>query len=1383
MKILISIFLFCFSQLLQADSVKIDSKNGQAWQSNVPDVLKPWLKWVLKEEEQDPCINTEHTEKGVLGICNWYLKSSLIIEQNQLQFKQSVKLIKDSYIQLVYADKAWPASVQVNQVSYPVVEKDNQPVVYLEKGDYQLIGVLNWANSPSFIQVPKTSGIIDLVVNNSEYKNTVDADAKIWRGQNAISDNLITSDFLNIQVFRKIIDSVPYKLETVLRINSGGRAREVILNDILLGTEAYELDSALPAYFDDKKNLLLRVKPGQWETRIYSFANSHFDSMALKVNGDNMPSAELWSFSAEPSLRTVSLAGAQSVDPSITEVPAEWRNLPTYSINSDTRLFVERESRADPSLISDQYTLERTVQLLSDGSTYNYSDKIIGKISTDGRLDVGSNIMLGSVTLNGMDQAITKLPDNSNVGIEIRAGDINLKSSARVENDNRELSVTGWLTNFQSADMNLYLPNGYKLLHVTGASTVYGSWLGKWDLLDIFLILASTVLAFKVLGKVASLFVLVGLILVEQQFALAGVSIALLIFSIILKLMSDNWLGSLLKFVKFITVVTLIFSFLPYSYERLIESIYPQLENNYNYFPQYQYNEGHNYQAENVAVEAYSGDMASSAPAASAPVPRSKALTKRATGLVNDMAVGSVSNVNKYLVDPNMVQTGFGEIKNYGKAYQLNWLGPINQADTFKIYYLTPLLNLIWAIFEILLAGYIIWMVAFRNFSFKNMTKTTSTVVPTTASMILVLLGLNVVKVSAQEAKAEFPNQALLQELKQYASQQNKPKKICYNNCALISKANFILNNSSLNITLGINSAADLAQAIFTGVSNLELNSIDSSHEDIIYTKIENELYLRLPEGVHTVEFNFKILGNSANLSFAQSPKAISIDSNGWQIVGADALVVKDLKFEKLNKQVEDRQTEVVENSDAENRIGAKSLSAMATLTRRIVFGNDWSVINTVSLEVPAKNLIQGSVSLLNGEDVITANVEVEGGKVKYQIQPGENSFNWESKLKKQDQLAFEYNSNFIPEVWEFELTNLWHASFEGIPAIVATNTNDNPVRTYVPRNGEKLTIAVSKPEAIVGNTKTINNINIDYQLSEKFYSASAIINIKSSIGQSYSLALPENSKIDRLTINDQDITTFGVKQNVVSVELNPGEQVINVNWQAEKNNTENFTSPNINFNAPIANINTKVTSLQTSWVLWLKGPRAGPVVLLWGYLLIAIIIGLVVAKSGYTPFSIIGAILLILGLSFNDFSSLILIFGFFIAMGWRKKFELNKTTRFRSNLIQIFLFFWGLAAISTLLGTIENGLLGSPAMSIMGNGSYANIFNWYQDVSEGIIQSVEIIAVPVFYFRVLMLIWSLWLAMALIKWGVWVWEALTNGGGWVAKVVAKPNLEAPKSN
>jgi hypothetical protein len=181
--------------------------------------------------------------------------------------------------------------------------------------------------------------------------------------------------------------------------------------------------------------------------------------------------------------------------------------------------------------------------------------------------------------------------------------------------------------------------------------------------------------------------------------------------------------------------------------------------------------------------------------------------------------------------------------------------------------------------------------------------------------------------------------------------------------------------------------------------------------------------------------------------------------------------------------------------------------------------------------------------------------------------------------------------------------------------------------------------------------------------------------------------------------------------------------------------------------------------------------------------LLIAIIIGLVVAKSGYTPFSIIGAILLILGLSFNDFSSLILIFGFFIAMGWRRKFELNKTTRFRSNLIQIFLFFWGLAAISTLLGTIENGLLGSPAMSIMGNGSYANIFNWYQDVSEGIIQSVEIIAVPVFYFRVLMLIWSLWLAMALIKWGVWVWEALTNGGGWVAKVVAKPNLEAPKSN
>jgi len=43
-------------------------------------------------------------------------------------------------------------------------------------------------------------------------------------------------------------------------------------------------------------------------------------------------------------------------------------------------------------------------------------------------------------------------------------------------------------------------------------------------------------------------------------------------------------------------------------------------------------------------------------------------------------------------------------------------------------------------------------------------------------------------------------------------------------------------------------------------------------------------------------------------------------------------------------------------------------------------------------------------------------------------------------------------------------------------------------------------------------------------------------------------------------------------------------------------------------------------------------------------------------------------------------------------------------------------------------------------------------------------------ITVPVMSYRILMLLWSIWLAFALIKWLRWSWTCYTQGGYWKSK-------------
>jgi hypothetical protein len=106
---------------------------------------------------------------------------------------------------------------------------------------------------------------------------------------------------------------------------------------------------------------------------------------------------------------------------------------------------------------------------------------------------------------------------------------------------------------------------------------------------------------------------------------------------------------------------------------------------------------------------------------------------------------------------------------------------------------------------------------------------------------------------------------------------------------------------------------------------------------------------------------------------------------------------------------------------------------------------------------------------------------------------------------------------------------------------------------------------------------------------------------------------------------------------------------------------------------------------------------------------------------------------------------------------------------------VQVGLVLLSLAAMTALLDVLRAGLLGVPDLLVAGNGSSPWLLNWYADRFETQTSTAWVLSVPVWTYRVAMLLWALWLASSLLKWLVWGWQAFSAGGVWPEKAVAAP--------
>ena len=359
-----------------------------------------------------------------------------------------------------------------------------------------------------------------------------------------------------------------------------GQERELAFRGALLpDTIPLRLESPLPARIEPGGELRLKVRPGRWVVEVLGRYPADTVSFTLAEPRDPWPKQEVWVFAARNHLRLVEVEGVPAVDPSQTTLPDTWKGLPAYRVNPGDTLTLKLVRRGDPEPEPDRLILKRDLWLDFDGGGYTVADAITGTMTRGWRLTAGEQLALGRVAQDGFPQLITALPGDRRPGVEVRRGTLNLDARSRLEGALRSPPAVGWDQDFQGLSATLHLPPGWRLFAASGMDDASTTWLMRWTLLDLFLVLLVGIAIGHLWGPASGLLGLVALTLIWQEPAApTTIWLHLCAATALVRVLPEGRWSSLARAYRFGAFGVLAVIALPFMVDQVRLALYPQLE-------------------------------------------------------------------------------------------------------------------------------------------------------------------------------------------------------------------------------------------------------------------------------------------------------------------------------------------------------------------------------------------------------------------------------------------------------------------------------------------------------------------------------------------------------------------------------------------------------------------------------------------------------------------------------------------------------------------------------------------------------------------------------------------------------------------------------------
>ncbi|MCW8931214.1 MAG: hypothetical protein OQL19_13355 [Gammaproteobacteria bacterium] len=1353
----------------------------------VPEELESWVPWVLKDTPEIQCPVLYNKNQH---LCAYPGALTLSMEEKQGEFFQEWDVYAQSFVPLPGDIKNWPEGVSIDEQIHPVISRNGKPFVQLEKGRFSIKGDFNWSQKPKTLSIPDETGLISLSINNKPINFPDFRNGKLWLKTSLVTEH--KNNHLDLHVFRKVTDTIPLKIETYIKLDVSGQQREIVLNGSLLnGFIASAVTSKLPVQIDRQGYLKIQVRPGRWSVNVSSYQPKEVNSITLadfklpllKNKGQNSeqlklgwPKDEIWVLDQQPHLRRINVQSKISIDANQTQLPSQWKKYPAFQMKADEQMSFDIIKRGDPEPEPDQLNLSKKIWLDFDGKGFTINDKITGKLSRQWRLNASEEITLGQVTLNGEPQFITQDSAEALQGVEVRHGQLKLSADSRIESQersfNRDLSSSGWNVDFNRVDATLFLPAGWKLFSLSGADAS-GTWIKKWTLLDLFLVLITSIAIFRLWGIRWGIVALLALVLTWHHYdAPRFIWINLIITVALLRaLPSEGRIYQMIKNYRFAVLIVLVIMILPFIVNQARTALYPQLE--------FHNEEIQSFSHSNELDVMY--ESPESLPAAVQSMPNkvrgaASDYVSQSYQLKSSSKSGRIrSPIEMKTIDPNaMIQTGPGLPSWTLNQYAIRWDGPVRSDQQISMTFISPAVNStlnVLRIVLVLLLALRIMDVSFlvkRGNLFKQSNPASGNAFTFLASSLLTGFLLVLLTLVPQNSEASFPSKELLNELQ---AELSKPTK-CLPQCADIESMNIDLTTQALTLELRVHAQSDVSIPLPVPLKQWMPNRIliDGESTTSVFRKEpqknNSQLWLFLKKGSHLVEIIGRVEHiNQLQISLPLKPHHIRLDVDGWSSEGMDQDVTKISALSFLKHRNEQSLPSGVKNSDIEQ----SDIPVFAEMTRTLNLGLSWQVNTSIRGVWGSSYPVILKIPLMAGESVLSDNVKVENNHAIITLKHKNSSVQWLSRLAVSNQIKLKsIESERIIEKWILNASPIWHIEHSGIPVVYHQNPASQALwqPRWQPWPGEEVLIDVTRPKGVEGKTITIDSSVLTITPGELNTASNLEFNLRSSLGGQHVIHLPENAVLQTVSINNKNMPIRNAKEGL-SIPILPGKQAIKVAWHESRGMDSFFHTSEVNLGTD--SVNSKITLNPGSkrWILLTNGPAMGPAVLFWGVFGIILIMSYGLGRVKGTPLNTLQWILLWIGLSASEPLSAIAIVACIFALKARNTMDVKATKEVLFNAFQVLLVFLVIVSVAALIASIEQGLLGSPRMQISGNGSSSYQLNWFSDRIGEVLPQASMISVPVYIYRLIMLVWSIWLAFAVIKWAQWGWMAFSHEEYW----------------
>ncbi|MGH8516318.1 MAG: hypothetical protein ACREUE_02550 [Panacagrimonas sp.] len=680
---------------------------------DVPEPLKPWIPWVMQGQEARFCPPAH--DDGGRRLCHWPSRANLELDAQGGRFELAVTRLAPGWAMLPGDGPRWPQDVNVDGKAAPVLDRHGVPALWLETGAHRVQGRFSWKTLPESLRVPPEAGLVELTLNGRSVPHPQrDERQQLWLGRRAaVAD--AQAERLELRVFRLIDDDIPLTVTTQIEIDAGGEVREETIGPVLLaGLLPLSVSGDLPGRLEDDGRLTVQLRPGLWRLTIVARSSAPVTHLTAAPAHEQWAAQEVWSLQSHHELRVIEPSGVPATDPRQVGVPAEWQGLPAFLVEPGNTLKLTETQRGSPDLTPDQLSLQRQLWLDFDGGGFTVQDQLSGRLARTWRLEAQAPIALGRVQVDNEPQLITK--HDQGVGVEVRHGALNLVADSRIEDGVRRIPAGGWNTDLQGINATVHLPPAWRLIAAPGVDNVPDTWLARWSLLDLFLVLIASIAALRLFGRAtAGLTLLTLAITWHEPDAPRWVWLNLVAAIALLRALPSSFDGTgrlrkLLLGYQWIAAGALALVALPFAVQQARISLYPQLEVEYGFA-----NFGGMLGGRGAEMAQQQADVATDA-AEMAPMEEMEArgiappapMAAPAPAMVDEMrrrkeyvvasksasAYNNVSQASIQKLDPNVLtQTGPG-LPSWGwRQASLNWSGPVTPEQDFRLVLMPPWLT------------------------------------------------------------------------------------------------------------------------------------------------------------------------------------------------------------------------------------------------------------------------------------------------------------------------------------------------------------------------------------------------------------------------------------------------------------------------------------------------------------------------------------------------------------------------------------------------------------------------------------------------------------------------------------------------------------------